>query len=66
MKIRLRNANSEYYAAKNIIETITIRDLKKGKIEVNLKMVVRKKMTLPELYSSLSSLEHVCAIALEH
>ena len=38
----------------------------KGKIEVNLKMVVRKKMTLPELYSSLSSLEHVCAIALEH
>lgn len=51
---------------KNIIETITIRDLKKGKIEVNLKLVVRKKMTLPELYSSLSSLEHVCAIALEH
>ena len=51
---------------KNIIETITIRDLKKGKIEVNLKMVVRKKMTLPELYSSLSSLGHVCAIALGH
>ncbi|WP_165785341.1 hypothetical protein [Raoultella sp. T31] len=43
-----------------------IRDLKKGKIEVNLKMVVRKKMTLPERYRSLSSLEHVCAIALEH
>ncbi|HGT4627702.1 TPA: MgtC/SapB family protein, partial [Escherichia coli] len=25
-----------------------------------------KKMTLPELYHSLSKLEHVCAIALEH
>lgn len=51
---------------KNIIEAITIRDVKKGKIEVNLKVVIRKKMTLPELYNNLSTLEHVCAIALEH
>ena len=51
---------------KSIIETITIRDVKKGKIEVNLKVVIRKKITLPELYSNLSTLEHVCAIALEH
>uniref|UniRef100_UPI0005CAD667 MgtC/SapB family protein n=2 Tax=Enterobacteriaceae TaxID=543 RepID=UPI0005CAD667 len=51
---------------KNIIEAITIRDIKKGKIEVNLKVVIRKKMTLPELYNNLSTLEHVCAIALEH
>ncbi|HCD7134782.1 TPA: MgtC/SapB family protein [Escherichia coli] len=51
---------------KNIIEAFTIRDVKKGRIEVNLKVVIRKKMTLPELYHSLSKLEHVCAIALEH
>ena len=51
---------------KNIIEAITIRDVKKGKIEVNLKVVIRKKMTLPEHYNNLSTLEHVCAIALEH
>jgi len=51
---------------KNIIKAITIRDVKKGKIEVNLKVVIRKKMTLPELYSNLSTLEHVRAIALEH
>ncbi|EOA0946597.1 MgtC/SapB family protein, partial [Escherichia coli] len=44
----------------------TIRDVKKGRIEINLKVVIRKKMTLPELYHSLSKLEHVCAIALEH
>lgn len=51
---------------KNVIENITIRDLKKRKIEVNLKVIIRKKMTLPELYSSLSAIDHVCAIALEH
>ena len=51
---------------KNIIEALNIRDIKKGRIEVNLKVVIRKKMTLPELYHSLSKLEHVCAIALEH
>lgn len=51
---------------KNVIENITIRDIKKGKIEINLKIVVRKKMTLPELYNDLSQLEHVCSVALEH
>ncbi|RZA75891.1 MgtC/SapB family protein, partial [Citrobacter freundii] len=47
-------------------ENITIRDIKKGKIEVNLKIVIRKKMTLPDLYHDLTHVEHVCAIALEH
>lgn len=51
---------------KNIIENITIRDLKKGKIEVNLKVIIREKMTLPELYGNLSEIDHVYAIALEH
>jgi putative Mg2+ transporter-C (MgtC) family protein len=49
---------------KNIIETITIRDLKKGKIEVNLKMVVRKN-DLPNVQQPF--LSGTCrAIALEH
>ncbi|MDU7869847.1 MAG: MgtC/SapB family protein [Pantoea sp.] len=57
---------SRIHQQKNIIENITIRDIKKGKIEVNLKMVVRQKMTLPELYHDLSHVEHVYALALEH
>lgn len=28
---------------KNIIEAVTIHDIKKGRIEVNLKVVIRKK-----------------------
>ena len=57
---------SRIHQQKNIIENITIRDIKKGKIEVNLKMVVRQKMTLPDLYHDLSHVEHVYALALEH
>ncbi|MGG7231243.1 MgtC/SapB family protein, partial [Escherichia coli] len=40
--------------------------IKKGKIEVNLKIVIRKKMTLPDLYHDLTHVEHVCTIAIEH
>ena len=50
----------------NIVENITIRDLKKGKVEVNLKVIIREKMTLPELYSDLSVIDHVYTITLEH
>ena len=57
---------SRIHQQKNIIENITIRDIKKGKIEVNLKIVVRQKMTLPDLYHDLSHVEHVYALALEH
>ena len=57
---------SRIHQQKNIIENITIRDLKKGKIEVNLKMVIRQRMTLPDLYHDLSHVDHVCALALEH
>lgn len=51
---------------KNIIDNIIIRDLKKGKIEVDLKVIIREKITLPQLYNNLSGIEHVCAVALEH
>ncbi|QDI09917.1 hypothetical protein electrica_03850 [Klebsiella electrica] len=50
---------------KNIIETITIHDLKKEN-RAQPQDGGEKKMTLPERYRSLPSLEHVCAIALEH
>ncbi|WP_268064410.1 MgtC/SapB family protein, partial [Citrobacter sp. R1] len=62
----LENLITRIHQQKNIIENITIRDIKKGKIEVNLKIVIRKKMTLPDLYHDLTHVEHVCAIALEH
>ncbi|TCW15253.1 putative Mg2+ transporter-C (MgtC) family protein [Raoultella sp. BIGb0138] len=50
---------------KNIIDAMTIRDIKKNKIEVNLKLTVRKRTTLHELYSMLSDIDHVSAVALE-
>ncbi|RRC35864.1 DUF493 family protein, partial [Escherichia coli] len=61
----LENLITRIHQQKNIIENITIRDIKKGKIEVNLKIVIRKKMTLPDLYHDLTHVEHVCTIALE-
>ncbi|MFD1804729.1 MgtC/SapB family protein [Mixta tenebrionis] len=65
-KSGLKTLTDTIYQQRNIIEAVTIRDLKKGKVEVNLKVVIRKKMTLPELYTQLSAIDHVCAIALEH
>ncbi|QHM70787.1 MgtC/SapB family protein [Mixta intestinalis] len=62
----LENLINSIHQQKNIIEAVTIRDIKKGKVEVNLKMGIRKKITLPELYNDLAQVEHVCAIALEH
>ncbi|MFC0226880.1 MgtC/SapB family protein [Serratia aquatilis] len=51
---------------KNVIDAITIRDIKKDKIEVNLKLTVRRRTTLHELYGTLHGIEHVCSVALEH
>lgn len=51
---------------RNVIEAMTIRDVKKKKIEVNLKLTLRKRASLHELYGTLSALEHVCSVALEH
>lgn len=65
-KSGLKTLIDSIHRQKNIIENITIRDLKKGKIEVNLKVIIRKKITLPELYCDLSAIDHVYAIALEH
>ena len=62
----LESLITRIHQQKNIIENITIRDIKKGKIEVNLKIVIRQKMTLPDLYHDLTHVERVCAIALEH
>ncbi|KAA0538267.1 MgtC/SapB family protein [Citrobacter sp. Cpo142] len=62
----LESLITRIHQQKNIIENITIRDIKKGKIEVNLKIVIRQKMTLPDLYHDLTHVDHVCAIALEH
>ncbi len=51
---------------RNLIDAMTIRDIKKNKIEVNLKLTVRKRTTLHELYGMLRDIDHVCAVALEH
>ena len=51
---------------KNYIDAITIRDIKKNKIEVNMKLIIKKKTTLPELYSTLRAIDYVCSVALEH
>ncbi|PJR58100.1 MgtC/SapB family protein [Raoultella sp. T31] len=50
---------------RNLIDAMTIRDIKKNKIEVNLKLTVRKRTTLHELYSMLRDIDHVSAVALE-
>ena len=65
-KSGLQTLIDSIHQQKNVIENITIRDLKKRKIEVNLKVIIRKKITLPELYGNLSAIDHVYAIALEH
>ncbi|MDU7370758.1 MAG: MgtC/SapB family protein [Klebsiella michiganensis] len=62
-KVKVRVVLDERGALEKLISR---RDLKKGKIEVNLKMVIRQKMTLPDLYHDLSHVDHVCALALEH
>jgi putative Mg2+ transporter-C (MgtC) family protein len=51
---------------RNLIDAMTIRDVKKHKIEVNFKLTVRKRTTLDELYGSLRAMQHVCFVALEH
>ncbi|EJD6080721.1 MgtC/SapB family protein [Providencia alcalifaciens] len=57
----------DYLTSNNsIIDSLNIRDLKKEKVEVNLKLNVRQKMTLPEFYCTLKQLPHVHAVTLEH
>lgn len=51
---------------RNLIDAMTIRDIKRHKIEVNFKLTVRKRMTLDELYNMLCGIDHVCSVALEH
>ncbi|MBP6123400.1 MULTISPECIES: MgtC/SapB family protein [Providencia] len=51
---------------RNIIDSLNIRDIKKERVEVNLKLNVRQKITLPEFYCSLKQLPHVHAVTLEH
>ncbi|BBU99157.1 MULTISPECIES: MgtC/SapB family protein [Providencia] len=51
---------------KNIIDSLNIRDLKKERVEVNLRVNVRQKMTLTEFYIALKQLPHVHAVTLEH
>lgn len=51
---------------KNVIENLTIRDIKKERVEVNLKLLVRQKITLPEFYCSLKQLQHVHSVSLDH
>ncbi|EKT63672.1 MgtC/SapB family protein [Providencia burhodogranariea] len=51
---------------RNIIDNLNIRDIKKERVEVNLKLNVRQKITLPEFYCSLKKLPHVHAVMLEH
>jgi len=51
---------------RNFIDAITIRDMKKNRIEVNLKLTVRKQTSLHKLYGMLRDINHVCFVALEH
>ncbi|WP_435928476.1 MgtC/SapB family protein [Dryocola sp. BD613] len=51
---------------KNHIDAITIRDIKNNKIEVSIKLIIKKKVTLPELYNTLRAIDYVCSVALEH
>ncbi|MEX6039821.1 MgtC/SapB family protein, partial [Providencia hangzhouensis] len=38
----------------------------KERVEVNLKLLVRQKITLPEFYCSLKQLEYVHSVSLDH
>lgn len=51
---------------RNIIDAMAIRDLKKNKIEVNIRLIVKKQTTLYELYNMLRDLDNVSAVSLEH
>lgn len=51
---------------RNIIDAMTIRDLKKNKIEVNIRLIVRKQTTLYEIYNMLRDFDDVSAVSLEH
>lgn len=51
---------------RSIIDNLNIRDIKKERVEVNLKLNVRQKITLPDFYCSLKQLPHVHAVMLEH
>lgn len=51
---------------RNIIDNLNIRDIKKERVEVNLRLNVRQRITLPELYCTLKQLPHVHAVTLEH
>ncbi len=51
---------------KHSIDSLTIRDMKKGLIEINMKISLCKKSSLSELYSVLKVITSVHAVALEY
>ncbi|WP_437887056.1 MgtC/SapB family protein [Phytobacter sp. V91] len=62
----LSSLMNRLHERKNLIDAMTIRDIKKNKIEVNFKLTVKNRTTLYELYSMLRTIDHVCSVALEH
>lgn len=49
-----------------IIDNLNIRDVKKQRVEVSLKLTIRQRITLPEFYLSLKNLAHVHSVSIEH
>ncbi|MFI8415313.1 MgtC/SapB family protein [Serratia sp. NPDC078593] len=57
---------AELSQRRDFIDAMTIRDIKKNKIEVNLKLTIKRPAALHELYGMLRQVEHVSFVALEH
>lgn len=49
-----------------LVDSLTIRDIKKGLIELNMKVSLHRRTSLSELYSTLKALTSVHAVALEY
>lgn len=62
----LNEVITEMKRNKYLVDGLTIRDMKKGQIEINMKVSLRRRSSLNELYSSLKALTSVHAVALEY
>ncbi|ENM2494911.1 MgtC/SapB family protein [Serratia marcescens] len=62
----LNEVIAEMKKNKYLVDGLTIRDIKKDLIEINMKVSLRRKTSLSELYSTLKALASVRAVALEY
>lgn len=65
-KVGLNEIITEMKKKKYLVDGLSIRDMKKGLIEINMKVTLHRKTSLSELYSTLKALASVHAVTLEY